>query len=265
MSILKLKTMKTIGFIGGGRVTRILLKGFKNAMLSFDQVQVYDTNEQVLSNLKSEFPSIGVSNSDPTKAASSDTVFISLHPPVLMESLQIWKSYVKKDALIVSLAPKIAIEKLQSVLTQTSNLARMNPNAGTYANKGFNPVCFAEKTDKQIIKNFVELFEKLGKVPIVAENQIEAYAVVSAMGHTYFWFQLQHLKELALSYGLSECEAKEAITSMLWGTTETLFNSGLKYEDVLNLVPVKPMAEHENAIKEFYSGSLNAIFQKIKP
>jgi hypothetical protein len=31
------------------------------------------------------------------------------------------------------------------------------------------------------------------------------------MGHTYFWFQWQKLKELALSFGLSEKEAKDAI------------------------------------------------------
>jgi pyrroline-5-carboxylate reductase len=85
------------------------------------------------------------------------------------------------------------------------------------------------------------------------------------MGHTYFWFQLQHLKELALSFGLSEKEAKEAISIMLMGKTETLFHSGLKYEDVINLVPVKPLALHETAIKEFYETSLNAIYQKIKP
>ena len=145
------------------------------------------------------------------------------------------------------------------------NLARMNPNAGTYVNKGYNPVCFAKNADKTVIKGFIDVFEKLGKVPVVPENQIEAYAVVSAMGHTYFWYQLQQLKELGLSYGLSEKEAKETISAMLWGTTETLFNSGLNYDKVVDLVPVKPMAEHENTIKEFYKTCLNGIYQKIKP
>ena len=85
------------------------------------------------------------------------------------------------------------------------------------------------------------------------------------MGHTYFWFQLQQLKEMAQTFGLSETEAVQAIMAMLHGTAVTLFESGLKYEDVINLVPVKPMAPHEAAIKEFYQTSLNAIYQKIKP
>jgi pyrroline-5-carboxylate reductase len=257
--------MRTLGFIGGGRITRILLNGFKNANVSFEEIHVYETNETVLSALKVEYPQIETSSTDSAKAASSDWVLIALHPPVLIDTLQTIKNYIKEDALVVSFAPKITLDKMQTVLPEIPNLARMNPNAGTYVNKGFNPVCFAKSVNKTIKNGFIGVFEKLGKVPIVPENQIEAYAVVSAMGHTYFWFQLQQLKELGLSYGLSEKEAQESISTMLWGTTETLFNSRLTYEEVINLVPVKPMAEYENTIKDFFKTSLNGIYQKIKP
>jgi pyrroline-5-carboxylate reductase len=257
--------MKTLGFIGGGRITRILLNGFKNANVSLGKITVYETNETVLNALKADYPQIATSGTDSSMAASSDWVFISLHPPVLMETLTALKNSVKKDALVVSLAPKITIDKIKSVLPDVPNLARMNPNAGTYVNKGYNPVFFAQSAEKRVKNEFLEIFEKLGKVPVVPENNIEAYAMVSAMGHTYFWYQLQQLKELGLSYGLSEIEANETISAMLSGTTETLFNSGLNYEKVVDLVPVKPMAEHENAIKEYYKTCLNGLYQKIKP
>jgi hypothetical protein len=39
--------MKTSGFIGGGRITRILLNGFQNANVSFKKINVYETNETV--------------------------------------------------------------------------------------------------------------------------------------------------------------------------------------------------------------------------
>lgn len=257
--------MKTLGFIGGGRITRILLNGYKNANVSFDKIFVYETNESVLSTLKTDYPQIEPSNKDFSVAASSDWVFIALHPPVFMETLYIIKDSIKSDSMVISLAPKITLDKIQSVLSDVPNLARMNPNAGTYVDKGYNPVCFGEDARSADVKKFLDVFEKLGKVPVVPENQIEAYAMISAMGHTYFWYQLQQLKELGLSYGLSENEANETISAMLRGTTETLFNSGLTYEKVVDLVPVKPMAEHENTIKEFYKTCLNGLYQKIKP
>jgi pyrroline-5-carboxylate reductase len=257
--------MKTLGFIGGGRITRILLNGFENAKVSFEKIYVYETNETVLGTLKADYPQIEPLSTDPAKAALSDWLFIALHPPVLMDSLNVIKNVIKKDALVVSFAPKITLDKIQSVLLNVPNVARMNPNAGTYVGKGYNPVCFAKNADKTVIKGFIQVFEELGKVPIIPENQIEAYAVISAMGHTYFWYQLQQLKELGMSYGLSEQEANATISAMLWGTTETLFNSGLNYEKVVDLVPVKPMAEHENTIKEYYKTCLNGLYQKIKP
>jgi pyrroline-5-carboxylate reductase len=257
--------MKTLGFIGGGRITRILLNGFKNASVSFGKISVYETNETVLNALKEYYPQIETSGTDSSTAASSDWVFIALHPPVLMETLTAIKHSVKKDALVISLAPKITIDKIKSVLPDVHNIARMNPNAGSYVNKGYNPVVFAQSAEKSVMTEFLEVFEKLGKVPVVPENQIEAYAIVSAMGHTYFWYQLQQLKELGLSYGLSESEANETISAMLSGTTETLFNSGLNYEKVVDLVPVKPMLEHENTIREYYKTCLNGLYQKIKP
>ena len=71
--------MKTLGFVGGGRITRILLKGLKNAGIQFRNIYVYETNEAVSSALKSEFPQIETSVTDYSKAASSDWLFLALH------------------------------------------------------------------------------------------------------------------------------------------------------------------------------------------
>ena len=257
--------MKTIGFIGGGRITRILLNGFENASVAFGKISVYETNESVLNALKADYPQIDTSNTDSSDAASSDWVFIALHPPVLMEVLTTIKNPIKQDALVISFAPKITLDKIQSLLPGRLNFARMIPNAGSYLNKGYNPVCFSKNTDKKVREDFLFTFEKLGKVPVVPEMHLEAYAMISAMGHTYFWFQIQQLKELGLTYGLSDAETNETISAMLWGTAETLFNSGLTYDEVIDLVPVKPMAEHENTIKDYYRTCLNGLYQKIKP
>ena len=105
----------------------------------------------------------------------------------------------------------------------------------------------------------------LGNTPEVKESKIEAYAVITAMGHTYFFFQIQKLKELALSFGLEEEETQLAITEMLYSTGLTIFYSGLSYEEVADLVPVKPLAEVEESIKGYYDQYLNAIYNKIKP
>ncbi len=256
--------MKTIGFIGGGRITRILLQAFQNAHINFDHIVVYDINETVLSSLKNKFSGITIcGNMD--ESLQAELIVLATHPPVTMEVLEKAKGKINPDAVLLSLVPKITIEKIQAVLGGFKNVARMNPSASTIVNKGVNPVAYSSVFEISKKNALITLFQSLGNTPEIAEHKIEAYAVISAMGHTYFNFQIQKLKELAISFGMDEAEAGSTISDMLWGTTETLFKSGMIYAEVADLVPVKPLAEVEETIKGYYEQYLNAIYNKIKP
>jgi pyrroline-5-carboxylate reductase len=257
--------MDTIGFIGGGRVTRIFLKAFENSGQELKGISVFDPNPVVLENLETLFPGIDANADDLSKAAGSSMVFLAVHPPFMMETLTAIKPLLDSDTIIVSLAPKFTIEKIASVLGDVSNIARINPSASSYINQGINPVCYAHSMNADARASLVKLMKPLGAMPEVEENKIEAYAMISAMGHTYFWFQIQKLKELAVGFGMNEEEAKQVITGMMDGTVKTLFDSGLDYEDVIDLVPVKPLAPVENVITGFFDDHLVPLFNKIKP
>ncbi len=53
---------QSIGFIGGGRVTKILLQGFNNKNAQFGKIVVTDPNQDVWMNLKKSFPEIQIEN-----------------------------------------------------------------------------------------------------------------------------------------------------------------------------------------------------------
>jgi pyrroline-5-carboxylate reductase len=259
--------MKTnsFGFIGGGRITGIILQALKNNAGDINNVVVSDTNPEVLNLLKTRFPQIEVTTDNLNKVVKNEVIFIALHPPVVLDTLSKIKDDLDKNSVLISLAPKITIEKMSSALNGFHNIARMNPSASTIVNKGVNPINFSAAMKEDVKAHLLKILQPLGFTPEVDESKIEAYAVISAMGHTYFFFQLQKLKELAITFGMDENEARTAITEMLWGSTETLFKSGLSFNEVNNLVPVKPLLEVEETIKGYYDQYLNGIFNKIKP
>ena len=257
--------MKTISFIGGGRITRILLKGFKNAGVKFEFIKVFETNTDVSAVLKKDFPEVQLFETDLQQVVSAELVIVALHPPKVLEILQSVSSSVGENSLIISLAPKITIKQIKNSLSGNKKVIRMIPNAGSYVNKGYNPVSFATEVDDETRNKIITLFENLGKVPVVNENQLEGFAMICAMGHTYFWFQIRHLKELAVKFAIPEEIVNESIDEMLRGTVETLFNSGLTYEQVVDLVPVRPIAGSEQQIKEILSENLVTVYNKINP
>ncbi len=132
---------KSIGFIGGGRVTRILLQAFKNRNVQFNNIAVTDTNEDVLANLKKSFPEIQVDKT--AVAACQDIVIISLHPPVVMESLELISDNLNTNSILISLAPKI--DNRQDIIKAESGkeYCQAYPYATSFINEGYNPVCFS--------------------------------------------------------------------------------------------------------------------------
>ena len=200
---------KTLGFIGGGRITRILLQAFKNENVSFDNIVVYDLNPEAVAILQKQFPSIVVS--DPEQASSQDFVVIALHPPVIMEMLDKIQPLISDESTLISLAPKITIEKISEKLGNVTRIVRLIPNATSIINEGYNAVCFSpgiEAGDKQ---SLLQMLEALGKTFEVPESQLEAYAVISAMAPTYFWFQWKKLCEIGEQIGLGKEESEQAV------------------------------------------------------
>jgi pyrroline-5-carboxylate reductase len=256
--------MKTIDFLGGGRITKIFLQAFQNVDLAFEKVTVYDVNEEALMEVKSQYPRV-YTTSNMDEIATSEVVILAVHPIAMMEVLGQLKGKLRSDSILLSLSPKFTIKKISETLDNFPNIARMNPSASTIVNRGVNPIAFSDSFDLQKKNEILNLFKPLGLILEIADSKIEAYAVISAMGHTYFNFQLQKLKDLAVSFGMDEREASKTISSMLWGTTETLFYSGMSYDEVSNLVPVKPMAEVEEEICGYYEKYLTGIYNKIKP
>lgn len=253
----------TIGFIGGGRVAKILLQGFKNKDVKFEKVIVTDTNPEVLANLKKRFP--GIVTADAKSAAEQDIVFIALHPPMVMDTLELIKNEVKAEATVISLAPKINLSKLSMKLGHVLDLARLIPNATSYINEGFNPVTFAESFNPSQKMVVLDLLKTLGTTFEVSEEKLESYAIISAMLPTYFWFKWRELGEIGGKIGLSDEESKKSIFETLIASLNLMYKSGLSASEVIDLIPVKPIGEHESQIIEIYNVKLIGLFEKIKP
>lgn len=253
----------TIGFIGGGRITRIFLEGFKNKNVEFKSVQVFDPNSETLDALTSNFQAIKKVES-PEEAAKSDVVILAVHPPVVMETLDKIAGVVNERTFMVSLAPKITIEKIASKV-KTANIVRMIPNATSYINEGYNPLAFHPAMLKKEKKQIKKLFKPLGKTFETEEHKLEGYAIVSAMLPTYFWFQWQELEAIGEKTGLSKEEAAKTIRKTLKRAIKLYYNSGLTPAEVMDLIPVKPIGENEEEIKNTLNSKLLGLFEKIKP
>ena len=255
---------KALGFIGGGRITRIFLQAFVNKKAIFDSISVFDTNQETLQKLKQKFPFIETLDYA-SDAAKKDIVFLALHPPVIMETLQKITSAVSEQTIFVSLAPKITIEMIASILKPVQQIVRLIPNATSIINHGYNPVSFSSGMSEIHKWYILEMLNLLGQTFETAEDKLEGYALISSMLPTYFWFQFKEIEKLGNQFGLTETECRETIYETMNAALNTMYHSGMKADEVMDLIPVKPIADSEEQIKTIYQEKLMGLWEKIKP
>jgi pyrroline-5-carboxylate reductase len=253
---------ETIGFIGAGRVARIMLGGWQRAGKLPGQIRVHDPCAEAVAALQVLSPGVKVVSL--AEAAGADLVFGALHPAPLLEVLPRIVPLLKPSAVFCSLSPKVKLTTLREKLEGFGRLVRQNPNAPSVVGAGYNPIAFARALPATERAALLTLLAPLGQNPEVEEDTLEAYAVISAMGPTYFWFQLQAIRELAQEFGLTAPATDAALEAMVQGAVVTLLHGGSPPSEVMDLVPVRPMAEVEPAIRSAIETRLRAIHAKLR-
>jgi pyrroline-5-carboxylate reductase len=255
-------TQQRVGFIGGGRVARVLVGGWRHAGVLPVEILVSEPDDAAFAQLAGLCPE--ARRSSMGEAAATAVVFVALHPPVMGPLLPALRPCLGAHAVVVSLAPKIPLSALTAGLG-TVRVARMIPNAPSIIGRGYNPVVFGDRLDAAARESLAALFAPWGAWPEVPERDLEAYAILTGMGPTYYWYQWQALREAAGQFGLSPERTDEALRHMLDGALATLLQSGLPPAGVMDLIPVRPLQAIEESVTAAYGTALPALHAKIRP
>lgn len=257
----------SLGFIGGGRITRIILQALKQKGIQCKEIKVYDPDFSQIEKLQSVNEQIKPFE-NVAKAAEADLVFLAVHPPEVKNSLEAIKGSLEAKTVLVSLAPKIKIDTISQILEKGCPVIRMIPNAPSVINKGYNVIAYSDNLSLESNERHHQvmgLLEELGElIHVDREDKLEAYAVITGMGPTYLWFQLHELYQIANEFGIEDKEARQAISKMVKGSVETLLESELNYDEVMDLIPFQPMSQHHDSFREVYRNVLNNMYKKLK-
>ena len=251
----------SVSFVGGGRVTRFLLEGWKQAGVGPSRILVCDPDTTVLSKLQTDFEEVRVIHL--SEVGEAPLIILAVHPPVLETLLSKMKGHVLESSTVLSLAPKVPIAAIQSALG-VRQVVRMIPNAPSAIGRGYNPLALAEDVSSVSAQQLVSLFAPWGESPMVPEGDLEAYAILSAMGPTYMWFQWQTLRDLAPRFGLTKEKADETLLATIVGSAELLFAHGRDPERVQDMIPIKPLQPEEEMFRTAYSRRLTALYNKLR-
>jgi pyrroline-5-carboxylate reductase len=251
---------KSLGFIGAGKSTRIILNAIDNRKLKFRRVVLADVNPIVVENLRNHYPF--VESESASIAAGQGVVFLGMENEIFMDTLGLVSGDFRENAIIISLAPDINFARLALRLQNSQKVARVLVPPSAYTNEAYIPVSFSPgfpDTDKDDI---LDLFGNFGKAIEVQEDKLQTYSTTSAVLTSYFWYQSEEIMKMGRELGLTPEETIDLMNESLRSSLYFRYRSGLKEEQLQDILQVRPAEENES---ESYRRRLVELYRKEKP
>ena len=145
-----------------------------------------------------------------------------------------------------------------------NRIVRMIPNAPSLVNEGYNPVTFGpgittkeKKTSPGFSKSWATAPRWMRENSRPMRSSRRWVPPTCGFSSTSSW-------SWASPSVSPTSQAWKGIRKMLKGALETIDESGLSPDEVMDLIPVKPLGEDEAMIRNAYRTKLTGLYQKLK-
>jgi len=174
--------MKTIVFLGGGRITGALLAGLRRAKYS-GRLVVHDRHPEKLRRLQKLYR-VTTERSLERAVLRADLLIIAVRPVSVGRLLQEIGEF-RRPTIAVSLAAGIPLSFLKKRLGPRVCWARAMPSPVCRSGRGLTAVSFARDFPHAARRQVRSLFAHVGPVLEIPEKKFDAFTVTFSCSHGY--------------------------------------------------------------------------------
>lgn len=141
-------------------------------------------------------------------AASAGIVLVGVKPGMVPDLLREIAPALAPGAIVVSLAAGVTIATFESLLPEGTAVLRSMPNTPALVGKGVTGLAAGSHADARAVSLVRRLFETVGAVVQVPEDQIDALSTISGSGPAYVFLFAEVLTEAAVGKGFTREQAR---------------------------------------------------------
>jgi pyrroline-5-carboxylate reductase len=217
---------KTIGFIGCGNMAQAMIGGIvKSNLVSSEMVISSNPTDKNLNKIKEQY-NIVTTNSNKEVAKFSDVVILAVKPYKYFEVIDEIKPYLKKDAVIVTIAAGITLEAMRNSLGDEAKIIRTMPNTPALVSEGMSALCANTNITKEELQDVTVIFESFGKVEILEEKLMDVVPAVSGSSPAYVYMFIEALGDGAVLQGMPRDKAYKMAAQAVLGAAKMVLETG---------------------------------------
>lgn len=251
----------TVGFIGGGNMTRAIAGGLLDNGFEAARISIAEPVASQRQQLAEALPGSFVSADNAAVVARSQCLVLAVKPQVLAAVCKDLSTVVQASTpLIISIAAGPRISDIDRWLGGGNAVVRVMPNQPALLGKGISGIYGNEKTSAPQMAAATEILSAVGPVVVVAdEADIDAVTAVSGSGPAYFYLLIDMIAKTGQQLGLDESASKQLALETALGAATLAHQSGETMDTLISRVR-SPGGTTAAALDELEARGVRDIF-----
>jgi pyrroline-5-carboxylate reductase len=222
-----------LGFLGAGKLAGSVIRGLvRSNFCKAGEIIAGEPNEQARKSLQ-ETVGIHVTADNAEVADRSEILLIGVKPSVVLPALRN-VSAAATNKLVISLAAGVRLGAMEAVTT--APVMRAMTNTPSAICRAATAIARGSRTTEADIQTATRIFEAIGAVVEVGEEQIDAVTALSGSGPAFVYTVIEALAEGGMKMGLSNEVALTLATQTVLGASQLAAETKLSPEELRRMV-----------------------------
>ncbi|MEE9395323.1 MAG: pyrroline-5-carboxylate reductase [Planctomycetota bacterium] len=218
---------KKLALLGAGNMGRSLLQGIlKSKLISPDAVMITGRDKTRLEATGNKF-GVATETNNRRAVANADFVLLCTKPQGLEDIADEVRGGLASDALLVSILAGATTDRLEELFGEGLAVVRAMPNIPSCVDAGATAISGGRHADDAALADATAVFEAVGEVVTVSENQMDAVTGLSGSGPAYIYMIIEALTDGGVKMGLPRDVAIKLATQTVMGSAKLVKDTGL--------------------------------------
>lgn len=214
-----------LGILGAGNMAEAIARGLlRSGVFGADQILASDISADRRTLFQSEL-GIRAVNDPIAVARDAHVLLLAVKPQTMNALLDAIADATNPDATIVSIAAGVTCARIESKLAPRP-VVRTMPNTPLMIGDGATAIAAGTHAGPKHLAQARRLFDGVGVVVEVSEDQLDAVTAVSGSGPAYFFYLVEQMVRAGVELGLSPEVAHKLATHTARGAGRMLAESG---------------------------------------
>ena len=205
---------------------------------------------------------IAVSERAADAVADADVVVLAVKPQAIAQALADVRGALAADAVVLSLAAGVSLDRLAGGLGERVAIARAMPNTPAQIGRGATALFANAHVDARGREALEAIWSAVGVVAWVPEERLlDAVTALSGSGPAYFMLLIEALVEAGEALGLDADTATRLVVQTALGAAALVESSALDCA-ALRAQVTSPGGTTERAVAVFEQGDLRGLTRR---